>query len=108
MGVEGYVESAALGLVTGRMAAAQALGTSYSAPPKTTALGALVEHVTGGFMEGPKAKFQPMNVNFGLFPPIEGIVYKDEAGNRIKGKNKTRYRKRKMAERALIDIKNWI
>ena len=108
MGVEGYVESAALGLVTGRMAAAQALGNTYPAPPKTTALGALVEHVTGGFMEGPKAKFQPMNVNFGLFPPIEGIVYKDESGNRIKGKNKTRYRKRKMAERALTDIKPWI
>jgi len=108
MGVEGYVESAALGLITGRMAAAQALGKTYSVPPKTTALGALVEHVTGGFMEGPKAKFQPMNVNFGLFPPIEGIVYKDEAGNRIKGKNKTRYRKRKMAERALIEVKNWI
>ncbi len=108
MGVEGYVESAALGLVTGRMAAAQALGRDYAAPPKTTALGALVEHVTGGFMEGPKAKFQPMNVNFGLFPPIEGIVYKDEDGQRIRGKNKTRYRKRLMAQRALKDIQNWV
>ena len=108
MGVEGYVESAALGLIAGRMAAAQALGDIYPAPPKTTALGALVEHVTGGFMDGPKAKFQPMNVNFGLFPPVEGIVYKDENGNRIKGKNKTRYRKRKMAERALLDIQAWV
>ncbi len=108
MGVEGYVESASLGLVTGRMAAAQALGRTYPAPPKTTALGALVEHVTGGFMDGPKAKFQPMNVNFGLFPPIEGIVYKDETGQRIRGKNKTRFRKRKMALRALQDIKAWV
>ena len=108
MGVEGYVESAALGLITGRMAAAQALGNSYPAPPKTTAFGALVEHVTGGFMEGPKAKFQPMNVNFGLFPPIEGLVYKDENGNRIRGKNKTRFRKRHMAQRALTDIQTWV
>ncbi len=108
MGVEGYVESAALGLITGRMAAAQTLGHKYDAPPLTTALGALVEHVTGGFMDGPKAKFQPMNVNFGLFPPIENIVYKDQDGNRIKGKNKTRYRKRLMAERALNDIKSWV
>ena len=108
MGVEGYVESAALGLVTGRMAAAQAMGREYPVPPPTTALGALVEHVTGGFMDGPKAKFQPMNVNFGLFPPIDGIVYKDAEGKRIKGKNKTRYRKRLLAERALRDIRDWV
>ena len=108
MGVEGYVESAALGLVTGRMAAAQAMGREYPVPPATTALGALVEHVTGGFMDGPKAKFQPMNVNFGLFPPIDDIVYKDAEGKRIKGKNKTRYRKRLLAERALRDIRDWV
>ena len=107
MGVEGYVESAALGLITGRMAAAQAKGETLTPPPKTTALGALVEHVTGGFMDGPKAKFQPMNVNYGLLPPIEGIVYKDADGKRIKGKNKTRYRKRLMSERALKDILSW-
>ncbi len=108
MGVEGYVESAALGLITGRMAAAQALGQQYPAPPPTTALGALVEHVTGGFMDGPKAKFQPMNVNFGLFPPIENITYRDEEGQRIRGKQKTRFRKQKLAERALQDIQSWI
>jgi len=108
MGVEGYVESAALGLITGRMAAAQALGHKIKAPPLTTALGALVEHVTGGFMTGPKSKFQPMNVNFGLFPPIENIVYKDADGNRIKGKNKTRYRKKLLAQRALVDIRSWV
>lgn len=107
MGVEGYVESAALGLITGRMAAAQALGNIQAPPATTTALGALVEHVTGGFMDGPKAKFQPMNVNFGLFPPIEGLIYKTEDGKRIRGKDKTRFRKRHMAERALRDIASW-
>jgi len=108
MGVEGYVESAALGLITGRMAAAQAMGKTLPMPPKTTALGALVEHVTGGFMSGPKAKFQPMNVNFGLFPPIEGeIVYPKLNGKRRRGKDKTRYRKGLLAKRALKDIEIW-
>jgi len=108
MGVEGYVESAALGLITGRMAAAQAKENKYPVPPLTTAMGSLVEHVTGGYMTGPKAKFQPMNVNFGLFPPIEGLVYKDEDGKNIRGKNKTRFRKRQFAERALRDIEGWV
>jgi len=107
MGVEGYVESAALGLITGRMAAAQAEGNVVSAPPLTTAFGALVEHVTGGYMTGPKAKFQPMNINFGLFPPIE-LKYRDEDGKRIRGKNKTRFRKGKLAERALQDVMGWV
>ena len=67
-GVEGYVESAAMGLLAGRMAAAQALGRDLAPPPGTTAMGALVHHITGGA----EAKtFQPMNVNFGLFPPVE-------------------------------------
>ncbi|MGB0906678.1 MAG: methylenetetrahydrofolate--tRNA-(uracil(54)-C(5))-methyltransferase (FADH(2)-oxidizing) TrmFO [Maricaulaceae bacterium] len=108
MGVEGYVESSALGLITGRMAAAQALGRTYENPPKTTALGALTEHVTGGFMTGPKAKFQPMNVNFGLFPPIEDIVYKSPDGKRLRGKDKTRFRKKLLAQRALTDIESWV
>jgi len=108
MGVEGYVESAALGLITGRMAAAQAAGNTYPVPPLTTAMGSLVEHVTGGYMTGPKAKFQPMNVNFGLFPPIEGLVYKDENGKNIRGKEKTRFRKRHFAKRALRDIQGWV
>ena len=60
-GVEGYVESAAMGLVTGRLAAAERLGSPIEAPPADTALGALVEHITGGHLDG--AKFQPMNVN---------------------------------------------
>ena len=108
MGVEGYVESAALGLITGRMAAAQAIGNKYPVPPLTTAMGSLVEHVTGGYMTGPKAKFQPMNVNFGLFPPMEEeIVYPKVNGKRLRGKDKTRYRKSLLAKRALHDIKAW-
>lgn len=107
MGVEGYVESAALGLIAGRMAAAQAKGDTVGAPPVTTALGALVEHVTGGFMSGPKAKFQPMNVNFGLFPPIETPSFRRPDGSRVRGKDKTRLKRRVMAERALNDIKAW-
>jgi len=109
MGVEGYVESAALGLITGRMAAAQAMGDKYPVPPLTTAMGSLVEHVTGGYMMGPKAKFQPMNVNFGLFPPMqEEIVYPKVNGKRLRGKDKTRYRKSLLAKRALHDIENWV
>ena len=107
MGVEGYVESAALGLIAGRMAAAQAKGDTLAPPPATTALGALVEHVTGGFMEGPKAKFQPMNVNFGLFPPVENLVMKNPDGSRARGKQKTRVKRRAMAQRALSDLRAW-
>ncbi|NIZ08862.1 methylenetetrahydrofolate--tRNA-(uracil(54)-C(5))-methyltransferase (FADH(2)-oxidizing) TrmFO [Pseudooceanicola sp. HF7] len=69
-GVEGYVESAAMGLLAGRMAAAEMAGRDLPPPPPETALGALVTHITGGA----EAKtFQPMNVNFGLFPPLEGV-----------------------------------
>lgn len=67
-GVEGYVESAAMGLLAGRMAAAEILGRTLPPPPPDTAMGALITHITGGA----EAKtFQPMNVNFGLFPPID-------------------------------------
>src|SRR5690606_34718544 len=79
-GVEGYVESAAMGLMVGRMAAANARGECLDAPPPTTAMGALVAHITGGHLAaegepGPRS-FQPMNVNFGLFPPV--AVHKPE------------------------------
>jgi methylenetetrahydrofolate--tRNA-(uracil-5-)-methyltransferase len=67
-GVEGYVESAAMGLLAGRMAAAQILGRTLPPPPPETAMGALVTHITGG---AEARTFQPMNVNFGLFPPID-------------------------------------
>ena len=69
-GVEGYVESAAMGLLAGRIAATELLGGTLAAPPNTTAMGALITHITGGA----EAKtFQPMNVNFGLFPPVDGL-----------------------------------
>ncbi|WP_424976129.1 methylenetetrahydrofolate--tRNA-(uracil(54)-C(5))-methyltransferase (FADH(2)-oxidizing) TrmFO [Dinoroseobacter sp. S124A] len=69
-GVEGYVESAAMGLLAGRMAAAEILGQPVEGPPQETAMGALIHHITGGA----EAKtFQPMNVNFGLFPPLDGV-----------------------------------
>ncbi|GHG80738.1 methylenetetrahydrofolate--tRNA-(uracil-5-)-methyltransferase TrmFO [Pseudodonghicola xiamenensis] len=69
-GVEGYVESAAMGLLAGRMAAAELAGQPLTPPPGTTAMGALITHITGGA----EAKtFQPMNVNFGLFPPVDGL-----------------------------------
>ncbi len=67
-GVEGYVESAAMGLLAGRMAAAEILGRELPPPPAETAMGALITHITGG---ADAKTFQPMNVNFGLFPPID-------------------------------------
>jgi methylenetetrahydrofolate--tRNA-(uracil-5-)-methyltransferase len=73
-GVEGYVESAAIGLLAGRLAAAQALGKDLAPPPPETAIGALVEHITGGHLEGSKASFQPMNINYGLLPPTAGTA----------------------------------
>src|SRR5271165_5507027 len=73
-GCEGYVESAAIGLIAGRFAAAERLGRDLQAPPATTAVGALIAHITSGHIDsidaGPRS-FQPMNVNFGLFPPTE-------------------------------------
>ncbi len=95
-GVEGYVESAAIGLLAGRFAAAERLGQVPSTPPVTTALGALLAHITGG---AEAATFQPMNVNFGLFPPQE-----DAAARKIKG----RERRRLYAVRALADLDAWL
>jgi methylenetetrahydrofolate--tRNA-(uracil-5-)-methyltransferase len=109
-GVEGYVESAAMGLLAGRLAAAEKLGLPLGAPPPTTALGALVNHVTGGHlaMPGSKGTFQPMNVNYGLFPEIEAFEKTGPDGKRLKGADKTRSKKRAMSVRALGDIENWL
>ena len=94
-GVEGYVESAAMGLLAGRMAAAQALGRDLPPPSGTTAMGALVHHITGGA----EAKtFQPMNVNFGLFPPVEA-----RAGRRGRKDRYPAY-----TERAKQDFTAWL
>lgn len=106
-GVEGYVESAAMGLLTGRLAAAERLGLDLTPPPGTTAMGALVEHITGGHLQAGKS-FQPMNVNFGLFPDIGEVPKTDAEGRRIKGKEKGREKKRLQAARALSDFDAWL
>jgi methylenetetrahydrofolate--tRNA-(uracil-5-)-methyltransferase len=103
-GVEGYVESAAMGLLTGRLAAAQALGRDLAPPPPETAMGALVEHITGGHLEG--SKFQPMNINYGLLPPLEAPKV-DEAGVKIPLKERGRAKKRLMSLRAMESLKAW-
>ncbi|RZJ46562.1 MAG: methylenetetrahydrofolate--tRNA-(uracil(54)-C(5))-methyltransferase (FADH(2)-oxidizing) TrmFO [Brevundimonas sp.] len=103
-GVEGYVESAAMGLLTGRLAAAQALGRDLSPPPPETAIGALVEHITGGHLAG--SKFQPMNINYGLLPPLEA-PRQDAEGKRIHPKDRGRAKKRLMSERAIVALKAW-
>ena len=103
-GVEGYVESAAMGLLTGRLAAAQALGRDLTPPPPETAMGALVEHITGGHMEG--SKFQPMNINYGLLPPLEAPRV-DAEGRKIPPKDRGRAKKRLMSVRALDALKAW-
>jgi len=91
-GCEGYVESAAIGLLAGRFAAAETTGESLAPPPPTTALGALLGHITGG---ADAASYQPMNVNFGLFPPVEG---------RMKKAN----RKKAYTDRAKADLDAWL
>ncbi len=106
-GVEGYVESAAMGLLAGRLAAAERLGQKLEAPPPTTAMGALVNHITGGHL-AEKQTFQPMNVNFGLFPDIEDYDRKGPDGKRLRGKDKGRSKKAAQAIRALNDFDAWL
>ena len=109
-GCEGYVESAAVGLMAGRFAAADAQGTVPSLPPTTTAIGALLNHITGGHVEtidaGPRS-FQPMNVNFGLFPPL-AVQPKAPEGKRLRGTEKTVARKQAISARALADLDTWL
>jgi methylenetetrahydrofolate--tRNA-(uracil-5-)-methyltransferase len=107
-GVEGYVESAAMGLLAGRFAAAAQLGLSPTPPPPTTALGALLAHVTGGHLLGVGGTFQPMNVNFGLFPPLAEEPRTDADGRKLKGEARGRARKQAMARRALEDLRAWL
>jgi methylenetetrahydrofolate--tRNA-(uracil-5-)-methyltransferase len=105
-GVEGYVESAAVGLLAGRFAAAERLGRPVAAPPATTALGGLVGHITGGHLEAGAGSFQPMNINYGLLPPM-APPKRDAEGRRLGSKEKTRLKKRAMGERALADLAVW-
>ena len=95
-GVEGYVESAAMGLLAGRMAVAEMTGKTVPDLPDTTAMGALVSHITGG---AAAKTFQPMNVNFGLFPPLDGM----KSGRRGR---KDRYKG--YTDRAKIDWQDWL
>ncbi|MCR5876027.1 methylenetetrahydrofolate--tRNA-(uracil(54)-C(5))-methyltransferase (FADH(2)-oxidizing) TrmFO [Phenylobacterium sp. J426] len=105
-GVEGYVESAAVGLLAGRFAAAERLGQAAVPPPETTALGGLIGHITGGHLEGGKGSFQPMNINYGLIPPI-APPKRDAEGRRLGAKEKTRLKKQLVGERALADLEAW-
>ena len=105
-GVEGYVESAAIGLLAGRFAAAERLGRTLAPPPATTALGALIGHITGGHLDGGKGSFQPMNINYGLLPPL-APPKRDDEGRRLGAKEKTRAKKRLIGERALADLAAW-
>jgi methylenetetrahydrofolate--tRNA-(uracil-5-)-methyltransferase len=91
-GCEGYVESAAIGLLAGRFAAAELRGEALAPPPPETALGALLGHITGG---ADAATYQPMNVNFGLFPPVDGKARKAD-------------RKRAYTDRAKIALEQWL
>jgi len=104
-GVEGYVESAAIGLLAGRFAAAQAIGQELVPPPPTTALGALINHITGGHLEG--GAFQPMNINYGLLPPMEPPKI-DHEGKKLPLKERGRAKKRLMSVRALADLETWL
>ena len=108
-GCEGYVESAAVGLLAGRMAAAERKGEAFELPPATTALGALLNHITGGHIEvvdaGPPS-FQPMNVNFGLFPPLAAAP-KALDGRRLRGPEKALAKKRALSARADEDLRAW-
>ena len=108
-GVEGYVESAAMGLMAGRMAAAEALGLAFDVPPPATAHGALINHITGGHIEttdGQKSSFQPMNINFGLLPPIDKVKVKD--GVRLKHTEQAVERKHAYTSRAKADFEAWL
>jgi methylenetetrahydrofolate--tRNA-(uracil-5-)-methyltransferase len=112
-GCEGYVESAAIGLIAGRFAAAERLGHYLTPPPPTTAHGALLAHITGGHVEAVRGaesasprSYQPMNVNFGLFPPLAHAV-KSESGGRLRGTQKVLAKKRALTRRALADLERW-
>ena len=109
-GCEGYVESAAVGLMAGRLAAAERRGEEPAMPPATTAIGALINHITGGHIEtidaGPPS-FQPMHVNFGLFPPL-GEAPRLETGKKLRGPEKSKANKLAMSLRAERDLDGWL
>jgi methylenetetrahydrofolate--tRNA-(uracil-5-)-methyltransferase len=109
-GCEGYVESASIGLLAGRFAATERLGRTLTPPPLTTAFGALLNHITGGHIvsedEPGKRSFQPMNVNFGLFPPVS--LAREPDGGRLRGKQRQTARKHAYTSRALASFTAWL
>ena len=109
-GCEGYVESAAIGLLAGRLAAAERLGHALSTPPVTTAMGALLNHITGGHLEtidaGPRS-YQPMNINFGLFPPPDEAVRSGD-GKRLRGPDNAKARKLQITSRGKQAMTDWL
>jgi methylenetetrahydrofolate--tRNA-(uracil-5-)-methyltransferase len=110
-GCEGYVESSAIGLLAGRFAAAERRGETPLLPPPTTAHGALLGHITGGHIatvEAGPSSFQPMNINFGLFPPLSRIPTTGANGTRLRGPDKTAAKKRATCARALNDLEAWL
>ncbi|WP_394699111.1 methylenetetrahydrofolate--tRNA-(uracil(54)-C(5))-methyltransferase (FADH(2)-oxidizing) TrmFO [uncultured Cohaesibacter sp.] len=109
-GCEGYVESAAIGLLAGRFIAAEIHGRALTLPPETTAFGALLGHITGGHLidsNGGRRSFQPMNVNFGLFPPVD-FSRRREDGSRMRGVEKQLSKKKALTQRALEDARGWL
>jgi len=109
-GCEGYVESAAVGLMAGRMAAAERKGEIFIPPPPTTSIGSLLNHITGGHIEvidGGTASFQPMNANFGLFPPLSEKI-SNVGGKRLRGPEKAAAKKRALGVRAEVELENWL
>jgi methylenetetrahydrofolate--tRNA-(uracil-5-)-methyltransferase len=105
------VESASIGLIAGLYAAADAGAEPLAPPPPTTALGSLLGHITGGHIEtiepGSRS-FQPMNINFGLFPPLADPPTRKADGSRLRGNEKTVAKKQAISARALSDLDRWI
>jgi methylenetetrahydrofolate--tRNA-(uracil-5-)-methyltransferase len=107
-GCEGYVESAAIGLLAGRFAAASRTGKPLRVPPPTTAHGALLGHITGGHIDAGARSYQPMNINFGLFPPLAQSPTRAADGTKLRGTAKTLAKKCAISRRALGDLALWI
>jgi methylenetetrahydrofolate--tRNA-(uracil-5-)-methyltransferase len=110
-GCEGYVESAAIGLLAGRFVAAEYLRVPPALPPSTSAHGALLNHITGGHLSSREPghfSFQPMNVNFGLFPALTPTPARAADGTRLKGSEKALTNKRALSARALADLGGWV
>lgn len=106
-GVEGYVESAAIGLLAGRFAAAERLGLAASPPPPETALGGLLAHVTGGHLEDGRGSFQPMNINYGLLPSMDP-PNRGEDGRKLTHAERGRAKKRALGLRAGAALRTWL